>query len=174
MIALNVVTYNEAHRIVGCLDSAAQLCDEFVVVDQGSIDGTADLAREWGATVVEDLRWGYCEISRPVAANHTLAPWILVLDADERLFPEVIPTLREAVERGQNCFLGYRHYVDGLRRHADSEHYRLRLFKCGTVTIGTTPHSRIEGEGREVPRAVLHEKSLAEHEADVARYRVIA
>lgn len=179
MIALNVVTYNEAHRIVECLESAAQLCDEFVVVDQDSTDGTADIARQWGARVILDNHWGFCEASRPLAAESTESDWILLLDADESLIADQVPLLRKLVAQSDwPIFLGYRHFVDGIRQHADGEHYRCRLFKKGTVSYGVQLHSRVlplrdEHNVREVPGAILHTKSLEEWQLDADRYAAL-
>ena len=47
-----VITLNEAHNIVDCLRSMKTVCDDIVVVDSGSSDGTVELARQEGATVI--------------------------------------------------------------------------------------------------------------------------
>ena len=47
-----VITLNEAHNIVDCIHSMKQVCDDVVVVDSGSTDGTIELAREHGALVI--------------------------------------------------------------------------------------------------------------------------
>lgn len=174
-IALNTVVYNEAHRIVGLLDSAAQLCDEFVVVDQDSTDDTADIARAWGARVVPDHHWGYCEVSRPLAAQHTRAGWILVLDGDEKLVPEKVDALRAAREKYRAVKLGRLHCVDGVRQVPHQADLQLRFFQKGTVEYGLSLHTRIESSGPtlELPGAILHEKSQAEHLIDEAQWRSV-
>ena len=47
-----MIVRDEAHNLPACLESAGGLCDEVVVVDTGSSDGTAEIARLLGATVV--------------------------------------------------------------------------------------------------------------------------
>ena len=47
-----VITLNEAHNLVDCLRSMKTVCDDIVVVDSGSSDGTVELARQEGATVI--------------------------------------------------------------------------------------------------------------------------
>lgn len=177
MIALNTVVYNEAHRIVGMLDTAAVLCDEFVVVDQQSTDGTADIARDWGATVIPEKRWGYCEVSRPLAAQHSESEWILVLDGDEKLIPEQAPALRAAMASDAAVKLGRLHYVDGVRQLPNQPDLQLRFFRKGTVEYGLSLHTRIVPlAGTSVlhlPEAILHEKSQAEWLIDDAQWRSI-
>lgn len=47
-----VITLNEAHNITDCIRSMKRICDDIVVVDSGSTDGTIELAREQGALVI--------------------------------------------------------------------------------------------------------------------------
>lgn len=174
-IALNTVVYNEAHRIVGMLDSAAQLCDEFVVVDQDSTDDTKAIAEAWGALVVPDHHWGYCEVSRPLAAVHTNADWILVLDGDEKIVPEKVDALRAARAKYRAVRLGRLHYVDGVRQIPHQADLQLRFFQKGTVEYGLSLHTRIDSAYAvlELPGAILHEKSQAEHLIDEAQWRSV-
>lgn len=181
-IALNTVVYNEVHRIVGLLAHAAGYCDELVVVDQGSNDGTPELAKELGATVIHDHPHGYCEPSRPLAAQNTLADWIMYLDADEVVAPKHLASLL-ALDGFDVARLCIGTYIDGKR--ADHQHpdgrvhgvYHPRFFRRGFVTYGTGMHTRIEP----VPEArvwespgmdpwVLNTKATWEQELDHARY----
>ena len=50
-LSVIVITRNERHNILGCLQSVA-FADEWIVVDSGSVDGTPDIARSFGARVV--------------------------------------------------------------------------------------------------------------------------
>ncbi len=78
-----IITYNEADRIGPCCDALA-FCDEILVVDSHSTDGTREIAHEPGARVIERDWPGYRsqERVRDQAAAHD---WILVVDADERV-----------------------------------------------------------------------------------------
>lgn len=100
-LALNMVTYNEAHRITETLLRVLPLVDEAVVVDQSSTDGTAQLARQAGATVLTDRHHGFCEASRQMAMDATTSDWILLLDADERCAPRFVAELRDLDRHAQ-------------------------------------------------------------------------
>lgn len=99
-LALVLIARDEQRFLPGCLDSVRGVCDEVVVCDTGSTDNTVALARAAGATVVS-FPW---VDDFAAARNHALAassaPWVLVLDADERLAPGAGAALQTATQRG--------------------------------------------------------------------------
>ena len=64
-------TWNEADTIRYAVESLRSWCDEVLVVDQQSTDGTADIARRCGARVVEVEPTGYVEIIREMSVGLT-------------------------------------------------------------------------------------------------------
>lgn len=98
-VALAMIARNEATRLARCLDSVRGLVSEVVVVDTGSTDTTAEVAREHCARVIS-FAWGDdFAAARNVSLEHVTASWTLVLDADEELPAEskrAIATLLEA------------------------------------------------------------------------------
>ncbi len=86
-----IMVKNEEEMLSGCLDSLRDWVDEIVVVDTGSTDKTVEIAHSYGAKIYHHP-W---ENSFSEARNHTLehaaCDWILVIDADERMFAEDIP-----------------------------------------------------------------------------------
>lgn len=88
-----VITLNEAHNIVDCLRSMRKPCDDIVVVDSGSSDGTVELARQEGATVIVQVPF----LGDGPQRSHGLPyrhAWVLNLDADERLEQDLIDYIR--------------------------------------------------------------------------------
>jgi glycosyltransferase involved in cell wall biosynthesis len=82
-VSVTVITLNEAEHIGAAIDSAAW-ADEIVVVDCGSADGTADIARAKGVTVLSREWSGYVD-QKNHAAERASHDWIFSLDADERI-----------------------------------------------------------------------------------------
>ncbi|MDE2184932.1 MAG: glycosyltransferase [Alphaproteobacteria bacterium] len=84
-LALVMIVRDEEGCLARCLDAAAPIVDEMIVVDTGSVDGTAAVAAACGATV---HHWAWRD-DFSAARNHSLAlsrcDWNLVLDADERI-----------------------------------------------------------------------------------------
>jgi tetratricopeptide (TPR) repeat protein len=93
-LTLCLIARDEERMLPGCLASVRGAVDELVVVDTGSQDRTAELARAAGAKVV---RFTWCDdfaAARNAALPHATGDWILVLDADERLAPGAGAVLR--------------------------------------------------------------------------------
>lgn len=86
-ITLLVITYNEARNIARCLDSVT-FAAEKVVVDSGSSDETVRIAESCGARVVQQPWLGFGP-QRNFAAAQAAHDWILFLDADECMTPEL-------------------------------------------------------------------------------------
>src|SRR4051812_37368195 len=82
-----IIARDEQAHLPDCLASVA-FCDEIVVVDSGSRDATREIARAAGATVVDQPWLGY-GAQRNVAIDHAAGAWILEVDADERVSPEL-------------------------------------------------------------------------------------
>ncbi|MCR4373574.1 MAG: glycosyltransferase family 2 protein [Acidobacteria bacterium] len=91
-----VITLNEASHIRECL-AALSWADEVIVVDSNSTDGTPDLARLAGATVISRDWPGYAA-QKDFAATHAAHDWILSVDADERVTPELAAEIRRTLE----------------------------------------------------------------------------
>src|SRR5664279_3560650 len=86
-LSVILITKNEAANIRACLESVAR-ADELIVVDSGSTDDTVKIARELGALVhVHD--WPGFGIQKNRALGYAGKDWVLSLDADERVTPEL-------------------------------------------------------------------------------------
>jgi glycosyltransferase involved in cell wall biosynthesis len=101
-----LITRNEEARLPGALDSVA-FCDEKLVVDCGSTDGTCALARRAGARVIVNAPWPGFVAQRNLAVERACHDWVLCLDADERVTPALRDEIEAARARGFD-YAGYR------------------------------------------------------------------
>ncbi|MBI5006868.1 MAG: glycosyltransferase family 2 protein [Nitrosomonadales bacterium] len=86
-LSVILITKNEAANIRACIESVVW-ADEIIVVDSGSTDGTVAIAREMGAQVhVHD--WPGFGVQKNRALGYATRDWVLSLDADERVTPEL-------------------------------------------------------------------------------------
>lgn len=97
-LSVVVLTRDEAANLPDCLGSA-RFADEIVVYDSGSRDRTHAIARELGARVVLDTDWQGFGVQRRRAQAAAQGAWILMLDADERITPELARSIQAAVAR---------------------------------------------------------------------------
>jgi len=87
-ISVVVITYNEEKRIEAALQSVAALASEIVVVDSFSIDNTVKIARKFTNRIFQ-RKWTNFADQKNYGNSQTSFPWILSLDADERVSPEL-------------------------------------------------------------------------------------
>ena len=144
-ISALVNTLNEAHNIRFALGTLLPWCDEVIVVDQGSEDGTAEICRGMGARVVTYPRTGFVETARAFGVEQATGDWILILDADEMIPKALGRWLRDAVEQDPDVdvFLVARANVIFGRRMLHGTNWpsrRARFFRRGTMTISGRIH----------------------------------
>ncbi len=99
MFSVVIITLNESRNIERALLSVKGLTDDMVVVDSGSVDDTVALARKLGARVIERPWEGY-SAAKNYGNSQAAYPWILSLDADEALSPELVFSIRQHVKEG--------------------------------------------------------------------------
>jgi len=87
-LSVIIVAKNEAHDIGDCLESVRHWTDEIIVFDSGSTDGTPALCRALGALVFE-TDWPGDGQQKNRALEQARSDWVLCLDADERVSPEL-------------------------------------------------------------------------------------
>jgi glycosyltransferase involved in cell wall biosynthesis len=90
-----MIVRNEEQYLAGCLESAADLVDEIIILDTGSTDSTREIARRFGAQVF-DFQWvDHFAAARNESLRHATGDWIFRLDADERIDPSNRTKLRQ-------------------------------------------------------------------------------
>src|SRR5829696_2451366 len=154
-VSASVIARDEEQRLPDCLRSLA-FCDEIVVVDSGSRDRTVEIARRAGATVIEHPWMGFAA-QRNLAADRATHSWVLEVDADERVTPELAGEIRaflagpppaDVAIAGmpiRQRFLGR-----ALGPAADHPNYRMRLFRRDAYRHDErrTVHEGLEPRGR--------------------------
>jgi len=94
-LSVVLITRNAASQIEACLASVA-FADEVVVVDSGSEDATCEIAARLGARVVRKEWLGFGR-QKQFAVDQAAHDWVLCLDADERVSPELADGIRQAL-----------------------------------------------------------------------------
>jgi glycosyltransferase involved in cell wall biosynthesis len=177
-----LITFNEERNLPRALASLAAIADEIVVVDCGSQDRTQNIAREYGAKVITKAWTNFAEQKNAAvaAASHD---WILSLDADEELSPE-LRTAFLAWKEQEPGFAVYEFarrawYVGGWIRYSGWYPDRQRrLFRRDAARFSGIVHESLQftGEPGRLGGDLLHYtiRSFVEHEEKVERYTTLA
>jgi glycosyltransferase involved in cell wall biosynthesis len=179
-ISACLITLNEERNLPRCLKSVAPLVDEIVIVDSGSTDGTLEIAREFGARVLHQPWLGYVA-QKNLALDRATHPWVLSIDADEEISPELaaaIERIRSGPDPESNGFQFSRivFYRGRWIRHGDWYPDRLvRLFCRDQARFtGGRVHEKLEipGEHPLLPGHLHHftYAGPADRAARCARY----
>jgi glycosyltransferase involved in cell wall biosynthesis len=86
-ISLCMIMRNEARVLPRCLDSVMGLVDEIVIVDTGSVDKSIEIAKSYGAKVLQDPWQDDFARPRNIGLAHATKQWILIMDPDEMILP---------------------------------------------------------------------------------------
>jgi len=142
LLSVAIVTLNEAENLPRTLASVGW-AGEIVVVDSGSTDSTVEIARSFGATVIERA-WPGFAAQKNFAIAQCSGDWILTLDADEELTPELQqqirivlgshPTADAFCLNRRNLFLGR-----WIRHGGFYPDPKLRLFRRNVANFELTP-----------------------------------
>lgn len=130
-ISLCMIVKNEEKYIAQCLNSVKDIVDEIIIVDTGSTDNTIDLAKPFQPKVFQyqwDNNFGK---ARNYALEHAHGDWILVLDADEKIYSEDIPKLMDVVAntKANEIAFKFHNYTEEDSEENYNTHVGVRLFK---------------------------------------------
>lgn len=112
-ISFCAIVKNEEKSLPQCLKTVRDVVDEMIVLDTGSRDKTVEIAVEMGAKV---YHFDWCDdfaTARNEVLKYAKNDWILVLDADERLTPDVIPQIKDAIANPQTLVVNLVRYEVG-------------------------------------------------------------
>ncbi len=166
LLSVVLITYNEEANIARTLNSVAPLVSggagEIIVVDSGSTDGTVEIAKSLGAKIFQE-EWKGFAAQKNSAIDKASGDWILSLDADEELSPEVQNFVCQflsgpASDKPSGVLFGRRNYFLGrwIRHGGFYPDKKLRLFRKSVgrfedrlvhEDVALSPGARIEDPG---------------------------
>lgn len=150
-ISVVILTRNEAENIERCLKSVSW-ADEIIVIDAESEDETREIAERMGAKVIIHP-WEGAGAQYAFGIAQATGNWVLVVDADEEVTPELAEAICQIVRKPEVPFAGYKvkriNYALGRwLRYGGWQDWVLRLFLREKVTSPPTLHPRFQVYGR--------------------------
>lgn len=148
-----ILTHNEEDHIVDCIESV-RFADHILVFDSYSVNSTVERAKTAGAEVIQHEFVNFSvQRNAAIAAISDSADWILFVDADERVTPELAQEVRQVIETTD--YAGYRiprhNYIFGKLTRATGWYpdYQTRLLKVGAAKYEREVHEIVVLDGQE-------------------------
>lgn len=180
-VSATIICKDESHNIEDCLRSLSW-CDEIIVVDSGSTDGTVELAKKHTPKVLFNPWPGYVA-QKNFALEQATGDWILSLDADERCTPELEAAIKKELQSADGLagFEVRRHvkYLGSWINHGGwYPDWKCRLVRRGKAKWGgVDPHDKLMPDGpvKRIPadlhhftyRDFAHQVRIINHFSDV-------
>jgi len=150
-LSVAIITKNEEANLPRALTSV-RWADEIIVVDSGSTDRTLEIAHKAGARVFEETWKGYAG-QKNSAIAHTTGEWILSLDADEEISPELAEEIERLMATEPACgayqIPRRNHFLGKALGHGGYwPDPKLRLFRKGAANFEERPvHETMQTDG---------------------------
>lgn len=152
-LSVVLAVYNEEANLAACLDSVKLLADEIVVVDGGSTDKTIEIAKQYGALVIQTDNPPIFHINKQKAVDASHGQWILQLDADEIVPVELASEIRQ-ITADHPTINGYyvarkNYFIDQwMKKGGMYPDFVIRLFRRGKGKFPCkSVHEQIEIDG---------------------------
>lgn len=180
MFSVLILTLNEAHNLPRCLASV-QPCDDIVILDSGSTDGTVDIARRHGARVFSRPFDNFAG-QRNFARDHIpfKFDWVFHLDADEVMSPELHEECSRVADSQDTTHDGWlvapKMYFQGrwIPHCTDFPAYQARFVHAGRFEFIQVGHGQREAQHMRMGRLrtnYLHDLSAEGTDAWLAKHR---
>lgn len=164
-LSVVLATFNEEKNLAACLDSVKNLADEIIVVDGSSADRTVEIAKRYGAKIKITTNKPNFHINKQMAIDMAVGDWILQMDADERVTPELAQEIKEKIENFKSQTNGYwvarkNWFLGGfLMKGGQYPDYTLRLYRRGKGCLPQADvheQAKVEGNVEYLKHALLH------------------
>ncbi|WP_044469862.1 glycosyltransferase family 2 protein [Mannheimia massilioguelmaensis] len=100
-ISVAMIVKNEAQDLASCLETVKDWVDEIVILDSGSTDNTQQIALSFGAKFYTNSDWPGFGKQRQIAQQYVTSDYVLWLDADERVTPELRQSIQAAIAKNE-------------------------------------------------------------------------
>ncbi|MFA6393313.1 MAG: glycosyltransferase [Patescibacteria group bacterium] len=148
-ISACLIIRDEAGLLERCLESLKKAADEIIIIHDGECkDKSLEIARRFKARIFERPERGYMEAHLPFAFREARGNWILRIDADEYLSPELADSLRSLAAADFSAYSFFWPLWDGKKEITSRWPEKTCFFKKSAVSFIAVPHAYIRVAGK--------------------------
>lgn len=150
-LSVVIITKNEEQKIARCLESV-KWADEIIIIDDCSSDGTTQICKSFGATVIENASYGNFDYQRNLGIEKASGDWILQMDADEIVTEELAREIKKAIGN-PGRFVAYKfkrrnYFLGHFMKYGGWYSYSTKLSKKTNARfIGKSVHETLHLDG---------------------------
>ena len=173
-ISAVIITLNEEKNITRCLKSLKWV-DEIIIIDSGSTDKTCDIAKKFSSKVkIFHNPWPGYGMQKCFGIEKTSHPWVLIIDADEEVTPELAKNIKIAIKSASenSCYKIKRsaYFLGKKIKHGDwGRDWIIRVFPKKTFNWSKNPvHDGLlayKNEAFDLKGELLHHTQDSIHQA---------
>jgi len=170
-LSVVISAYNEERNIEDCLKSAKELADELIVIDNCSTDKTPEIAKRYAKVFEQENNPNKIDVQKNFGFSKATGDWILSLDADERLTPELSREIKSVISN-QSSVIGYwiprKNIIFGkwIKSEMWWPDYQLKLFRKGKGKYEEGVHKalQVDGETEKLETPIVHHNYVSIHQ----------
>lgn len=176
-LSVVILAKNEEKNLPGCLESVRKLADEIILIDDCSSDKTVEIAKEAGVKIFKRKLDDFSS-QRNFALEKVKTPWVLFIDPDEEVTPELAQEMKKAIQN--NAFDGFRiprkNIIFGkwIKHSGWYPDFQLHLFKKEKGKYVGRVHEQVEIKGKvgELKNFLVHKnyQSISQYLEKLSRY----
>ena len=176
-ISAVISAYNEEKNIKDCLESIKDLADEIIVVDNSSNDKTSEIAKKFGAKVLtQENDPKNIDLQKNFGFSRAKEDWILSLDADERVTPELTSEIKSVLsqepransQQSNGYWIPRKNIIFGKWIQSDMwwPDYQLKLFRKSKGKFEKSVHRALvlEGASEKLTNPLVHYNYVSIHQ----------
>ncbi|MBM3404728.1 MAG: glycosyltransferase family 2 protein [Bacteroidetes bacterium] len=179
-LSVIIITYNEEHNIVRCLESVKPFADEVIVVDSYSTDKTVEICKSFGCKVLKHEFLGYSK-QKQLAVDAAENDWIFWIDADEQVSTDLATEILHLKEVQQQDIAGYSIprtfvYLGRVMKYSSgSKEMLLRIFdrkKSHFTDVTVHEEVKVKGKTLNLKNKLFHYsyRDLSHHLQKIDKY----
>lgn len=132
-LSVVLATFNEEKMLPDCLNSIKDIASEIIIADGSSTDKTVAIAKSFGAHIIATTNKPNFHINKQMAIEAASSDWVLQLDADERVSPELAKEIQQLISMSEEELESYQAHLPAKKKQLFDRHMHLLEVRDGQI-----------------------------------------